>query len=273
MDETHEGAGLPPMKSQLSEEFSTLRHHESDKSLRGVFERMAYSITKGEAFFLSAGLAEILQKSNTIDTSNNYKFAAVVSVPLIKLFGKLGKDAGLINKVENKKDGYLLGEYGEIWPRKYRGRDKKLNDGTIIRPGDLIYDISIARNLNVFEGMGPTEVSKELFIDFLNGMTQLAEDIRSGNFPQEVVALTGLSHLAGTKMSERMDFEIEDATVSDRIVGTTVAFDMKRKAPGEGRGLRDFKQKWHKTHRVWMTPRQVVENEQLFKDLRERYFK
>ena len=102
-------------------------------------------------------------------------------------------------------------------------------------------------------------------------MIEIGDQIQQGSFPEDVVALTGISHLAGTHIARRMGFEVEDLNVIKRLAVTQHAVQSYRAKNLGTIGIQDYKNKWHKSHRVWISTDDIVNNQALYRELLNKY--
>ena len=163
---------------------------------------------------------------------------------------------------------YPLGEGSSVVIRRHQGSGKILLDGTVVKPGDLVGEIGIGKIQDSPRDGGFVGASREIYTYFLLGMVDLALDIKTGNFPSEVIAITGISHLGGGKLPTKLGFYVDEKGRSlSRLKSALNAARMSLNAGERGDTLNLIKKKWRRTKRVWISKNQIVENKYLFQDL------
>lgn len=170
-------------------------------------------------------------------------------------------------KHEVRRVSYDLGEYGSIHFHPYRGLKKTLTDGTTIQAGDIIGVINLIKNIDKLREFDSIAASRELFVDFLQGMIQLSKDIKSGGFPNNVVAITGVSHLASDNINKKLGFDSEEVDSFSKIPATLYAIRVADPASQKESAASLFKKKWRRVHRIWISIGQIQKNEPLFEKL------
>lgn len=201
-------------------------------------------------------------------------------VKLSKMVGGVGGGVSVIGQAASEirkfrrefgTFDYDFGNHGSLELHKYKGRPKTLSDGATINPGDLIADMSLTRNIKNLRGMDYISVSRILYADFLSGMISLADQMKSQEIPQEVVAITGISHMASPGVSKRFGFDIEEPNISSKLFGAWYgSIESLEAGRKDEKFSKLFRRKYKRTHQVWMSRQQVIDSKPLFEELLDK---
>ncbi|OGJ22565.1 MAG: hypothetical protein A2804_01435 [Candidatus Pacebacteria bacterium RIFCSPHIGHO2_01_FULL_46_10] len=162
-----------------------------------------------------------------------------------------------------------LGNHGALYFSSYRGRKKELSDGTIISSGSIVGEIDLIKRIRTkrFSSLGYLDASRELLKDFLKAMVKLSRDINVGNFPEDVVAISGTSHLVGERIAIKMGFDVQEPPLIRKIMASGYGLGYALEMGNEKNVVRMFRKKWRRTHSAWMSTQKIAENLPLFEKL------
>ena len=168
-----------------------------------------------------------------------------------------------IESLINHSNSIELGKHGRITLLHHSGRTYTFNDGSSVKPGDIVGNIDITRRLDDL----PDDVhgaSQILIYDLASTFYHLSSELINGKFPKNIKALTGLSHLAGTQVAKLMGFEISEPETLERLVGMSIGISMGK---SDSISLTTMKSKFRKIKRVWITPETIIQNKGLYNQL------
>ncbi len=163
---------------------------------------------------------------------------------------------------------YRYGEHVKLTLTKHVGPTEKLEDGVVIVPGANLLNVDVIRGLGQLSELNEFAAARLILIDFLSFLIELADDVKKGVYPESVIALTGLSHLAGTEMSQKLGFEVRRPRFVERIMGAIIG--VRHSKENELSQYQNFKTKWRMTQRTFMSLDSVVKNEERYRKLLER---
>lgn len=172
------------------------------------------------------------------------------------------------------KPSIHLGEHSMIHRARSIG-GHRFKDGDVINPGDRVGEIDIRNKLNTLPA-NSTAASRGLLLDMVKAFVHINEKIDSGEL-DGITALTGLSHLAGTKTAQLLGFEVGEATVIEKLAGAALGISYeKEENKHEILTIHDitrFMSKYKKTKRVWITIDSIQKNREIYLALEKKLVK
>ena len=191
--------------------------------------------------------------------NNNFTTLAVIDSGILSL-------KKIIPQATLRKESYVLGEHGRVFFQYYTGPKKILSDGTLIKPGSKVGEISLTRNISKRAKLNSYEFSVELLKDFLDGLIQLAQDFKNGDFPNDICAIFGISHLVGHSISQKLGFDVVEPLLHEKILATLVGLNMSTRE-------NVLRSKWKNTQKAFISVKKICENEDMYQKLLKTYTK
>lgn len=169
-----------------------------------------------------------------------------------------------------------FGRHGRIYYFRWRGGEKKLKDGTVIKRGDVVGSINLVRNApdhSEITNENLIGITRDFLIEVLQDFIELGNMVNSGDIPS-FKAIKGESHLASASLAKLLDFDINESPsllnkLTTAFTGSSLSTD--KFSFNLYKNIQHFRGKFRRSNEIYISKEALVKNRRKYMEIIEKF--